>query len=200
VEKGKPRVSQVKDGDAIISLRSSGIHSNGLTFARKVFGLGMEADDDAIKYGMNADFSGINVGEELTKTTTIYCKELLELLEKEKENVHGLVHVTGGGWTKLKEMDQTKKFDFLVNGNKQCPHEIFWKLKKRGELSSSDMYKKFNCGTGYFVAVDAERAWETMQILNYHSPVWIGNVKCGSGRVKISSAFHPACKEEEVIY
>jgi phosphoribosylformylglycinamidine cyclo-ligase len=182
----EPRASQVKKGDVIIGLRSSGIHSNGLTFARKVFDLGIEKSDLKIYRKFGPKY----LGKMLTEPTTIYCKELLKLLEKDdSEQVHGLVHITGGGWTKLKELDPKKKFDFEVSGSEQPPHEIFKCLKYEGKLRDEEMYKKFNCGVGYMIAVDPDYAKDAMSILRRHSPKKIGSVIRGKGQIRIHSAF-----------
>lgn len=198
----EPRVSQVKDGDSIISLRSSGVHSNGFTFARKLFKLSEKKSDKRLGCALNEvlvieEYPCPTVGEELTKPTTIYCKELLKLLDADDdEQVHGLVHITGGGWTKLKELDHTKKFDFHVDGKVQSPHGIFQVLKEKGKIKDDGMYKKFNCGTGYMVAVEPDYAKEAMKILRKYNPKEIGFVKRGKGQIRIASAF----SEEVVVY
>jgi len=198
----EPRVSQVKDGDAIISLRSSGIHSNGFTFARKLFKLSEKKSDKRLGCALNEvlvidEYPCPTLGEELTKPTTIYCKDLLKLLDTDdNEQVHGLVHITGGGWTKLKEMDHTKKFDFHVDGKVQSPHGIFQVLKEKGKIKDDGMYKKFNCGTGYMVAVEPDYEKEAMKILRKHEPKVIGFADKGTGEIRIESAFD----NEVVIY
>jgi len=225
-----PRISQVKDGDAIISLRSSGIHSNGLTFARDTYGLpvrlnetmlkaraqpnmdidpiivaanalgvSFENSDNELDKALGVDlpwsFRGQTVGEELTKPTRIYYKELREMLAKLDDKVHGLVHITGGGWSKLKELDHTGKYVFYCDGRKQEPHPIFHEIKKRSHvinepLEDTDMYRKFNCGTGFMVAVDIKAVDAAMECLKRHDPVVIGGVeKAKKGKVVIDSAF-----------
>jgi len=200
IESGQPRVSQVRDGDALISLRSSGIHSNGLTFAREAYGLTMNKTDEELDEALGVKMpSGRTIGEELTIPTAIYCKGLLCL--QRDEGVHGMVHITGGGWTKLRELDQTREFDFDVDGRAQAPHDIFIDMKKRSleikcPLDDRAMYRKFNCGTGFVVAVDPSYIDTALDRLDRHTPVVIGHAKKGEGRIRIQSALG----ENDVVF
>ncbi len=196
--------TKLKSGDVLIGLRSSGIHSNGLTFARHVFGLGTERQDKELQYTLHHRLPwGRMVGEELTVPTTIYCDDLLRLKEDAEGQVHGMVHITGGGWTKLKELDETKRLDFHMDGRNQEPHLIFSYLKHLSKslgnvkpLTDSEMYKKFNCGTGFVVAVDQRYVEGALDVLEHHDPRVIGEVKKGAGRIKIKSAF----SKREVVF
>jgi phosphoribosylformylglycinamidine cyclo-ligase len=194
--KNQPRMSQVKDGDSIISLRSSGIHSNGLTFAREVYCLEQGMSDEELDESMDVELhTGRTVGKELTTPTRIYYKELQEMLAQLGDKVHGMVHITGGGWTKLKELDHTGRYVFYCDGRKQEPHPIFRDIKGRSNvinkpLEDTDMYRKFNCGTGFMTAVDGKAVDAAMKYLKRHDPVVIGHVeKAKKGKVVIDSAF-----------
>ena len=180
--------SGIRSGDAIIGLRSSGIHSNGLTFARNLY---FETLDLTMDHKL-AD--GKTVGEALTTPTTIYLQELVELLEKGKEQVHGLVHITGGGLSKLHELAPHRDYEIIVDGSAIKPHVIFTDMYGRSQetakpLTAESMHTKFNGGTGYAVAVHPDFEQEAMDILGPHNPVRIDqqvrNVVSGKGHVRI---------------
>lgn len=229
---GEPRAPQVCEGDVLIGLRSSGIHSNGLTFARDVYGLpvrlnevllraraqpseidpiiaaaetlgfSFENSDEELDKALNVKLPwGRTVGEELTVPTTIYLDTLVGVREACGYCVHGMVHITGGGWTKLRELDQKHKFDFDLDSRAQPPHEIFYHIKKRSHeigkpLDDAAMYTKFNCGTGFVIAVDPRYVADVLDISHSHKPAIIGEVRKGTGRVRIKSAF----SDTEVVF
>ena len=103
---------KIVNGDVLIGIESSGIHSNGLSLARKVF-----FDDNQFKVDMELPgYPGIFIGEELLKPTLIYVNPIVELLKTDLE-VHGLAHITGGGFTnlkRLKKVSDTLSKHFLI--------------------------------------------------------------------------------------
>ena len=182
-----------------------GITAVGLTFARQAYGLTIDKTDEELDRALSALLpSGRTVGDDLTEPTTIYCKELLTLLSGHVgKHIHGMVHITGGGWTKLKELDQKKQFDFNVDGRIQSPHEIFKHMHQRSQempgvkpLDDASMYKKFNCGTGFVVAVDPSYVEGAIEILRVHEPEVIGSATEGKGSIRIDSAF----SDSKIVY
>jgi phosphoribosylformylglycinamidine cyclo-ligase len=159
-----PQVPRFRVGDVLIGLKSSGLHSNGFTRVRKTFK----------RSEWRADF---------TKPTAIYLDTILSILEKHK--VHGMMHITGGAFTKLKDL--LKGADAIIEQPKSlAPQPIFHELYARG-VSDKDMYTTFNCGVGFIIGVsprDAERIIRRAP----HSAV-VGRVVKGSGKVHITSAF-----------
>jgi len=146
---------KIKAGDKIIGVESSGIHSNGLTLARKIF-------LEKLKLDINDPLPGSKdkVGEELLKPTRIYVKPILELL-RSKLDIHGLAHITGGGYTNIRRLNRkvTYKLDNLPE-----PQPIFKTIHENG-VPIDEMYKVFNMGIGFIIVVDKEDVKETIKII-----------------------------------
>jgi phosphoribosylformylglycinamidine cyclo-ligase len=135
---GKPILgSSIKQGDIIVGIESSGLHSNGYTLARKVL-LGRYSVDD------NADYLIQTVGEELLVPTRIYVKPVMELLKK-KIPVHGLAHITGGSFTKLPRLNS--RVNFILDDLPPTTG-IFKQIQIDGEIDALEMYRTFNMGVG----------------------------------------------------
>jgi phosphoribosylformylglycinamidine cyclo-ligase len=131
----------IKVGDLVLGLKSSGIHSNGLTLARKVIeGAGLEYTEP---FAFDPRRS---IGEELLIPTRIYT-EVLELLTRCE--VHGLAHITGSGFLKLGRITDLG-FDIY---DPLEPQEIFAFLQERGNIAPEEMYKTFNMGMGFAVVI-----------------------------------------------
>lgn len=145
---------EIVPGDVLIGIASSGIHSNGLTLARKVL--------------KEEDYS------ELLIPTRIYVKQILELVENIK--VKGMVHITGGGLLNLKRLKKDIGFDLELPE----PPLIFKKIMDTG-IQIDEMYRTFNMGTGFMVVIEQEDKDEALNILNRHYPSYpVGEVTKGS--------------------
>jgi len=121
-------------GDVVLGIRSSGIHSNGLTLARKVLPKSMWI--------------------ELLIPTRIYVKPVLELLRR--FDIHGMANITGGGFRNLLRVT---KFGFLLDNMPDIPM-IFKSIQENSKISDTEMYKTFNMGIGFCIILnknDAER-------------------------------------------
>ena len=136
---------KIKVGDAIIGLRSSGIHSNGLTLARKVFKNNGYGYHDKLPYSDQ----DITIGESLLCPTKIYVKEILKIIKKYE--VHGLAHITGGGWQNIERLKPDVEF---VLENPLEPHEIFKVIKKVGKITDLEMHRTFNMGIGFAIVLE----------------------------------------------
>ncbi len=144
---------RVNAGDVVIGLESSGIHSNGLTLARRVL-------------------NGMDMEEELLEPTKIYVKGVLDILGK--VDVHGMGHVTGGAFSKLKRIVKGGMYlDSMPD-----PPEIFKKIKKYGKVQDREMYRTFNMGIGFCLVVDPEEADRVIAISRSH-----GTAACTIGKV-----------------
>ncbi len=159
---------KIQEGDVLIGISSSGIHSNGLSLARKVFfqGAGLKADDDL------PGFPHIKVGEELLKPTRIYVKPVMKLLNSDV-TVHGLAHITGGGFNNLKRLKED--IGYYIDNLPQ-PNPIFQSLHSLG-VPLEEMYRVFNMGIGMVVIVPEKDFQAAMNIIEKHNPAYkIGKV------------------------
>ncbi|HQD25837.1 MULTISPECIES: phosphoribosylformylglycinamidine cyclo-ligase [Methanoculleus] len=132
---------EIVPGDRIIGVPSSGIHSNGLTLARKVV-------EDCASYDTRLS-NGKTLGEELLTPTRIYS-EVLRVTEA--CTIHGMCHITGGG---LLNFTRLTEYGFSITDPLPVP-EIFTWLQENGEIGDVEMYRTFNMGMGYAFIAPAE--------------------------------------------
>jgi phosphoribosylformylglycinamidine cyclo-ligase len=132
---------EIRKGDALVGVASSGIHSNGLTLARKTL-LG------EYKLKENVPELGRNIGEELLEPTRIYVKPVLEATRKLE--VHGLAHITGGAFAKLDRIVEQARLGANIAQLPPTPG-IFRIIQKRGRISDREMYRTFNMGVGFIL-------------------------------------------------
>ena len=146
----------ISAGDVLIGIESNGIHSNGYSLARNAIfdKAGLTIDDKM----PNSDKT---VGEELLKPTRLYVKPIVDLL-KEEFDIHGLAHITGGGFTNLKRLK--KGVGYEINSLPEVP-EIFKLIYEQG-VDIKEMYKVFNMGVGFVVICDEEEAGKIMSTLD----------------------------------
>jgi phosphoribosylformylglycinamidine cyclo-ligase len=167
---------KISPGDVIIGLKSSGIHSNGYTLARKVI------RQSKLSYTNNfpdESYPNMNIGEVFLTPTQIYVKEIVELLKIIK--VHGLAHITGGGLKNLLRLNKNVKF--VINNPFEAQH-IFKFIQKYGNIDDEEMYKTFNMGMGFAIITHEIDADETIKILKKHSHIDIkivGRIEKGHG-------------------
>ncbi|MBC1433622.1 phosphoribosylformylglycinamidine cyclo-ligase [Listeria welshimeri] len=148
----------VKAGDTLIGIPSSGIHSNGYSLVRKIF----FKDND---FKLNAEITELDVPlvEELLKPTRIYVKPVLEVLKK--VDVHGITHVTGGGFVENLPRMLTKDLAVKVELGSWPILPIFDVMQKYGQLNELEMYEIFNMGIGMVLAVRKEDVEKTLEVL-----------------------------------
>ncbi len=149
--------SKVQVGDAIIGLASSGVHSNGFSLVRKVFGIDTrETLDEKLP-------DGRTLGETLLTPTKLYVKPLLGLIEK--CDVKAVSHITGGGFYENIPRSIPEGFTAVIDKNSYKVPYIFGLMQERGKISEHDMYNTFNMGIGMSVVVPAEQAEKALDIL-----------------------------------
>jgi phosphoribosylformylglycinamidine cyclo-ligase len=163
--------SRIKDGDVIIGLASSGVHSNGFSLIRKIFGIDKREPLDIIIPAINK-----TLGDELLTPTEIYVKPVMELLEKVR--VKGISHITGGGF--YENIPRILPDGFIAKVNKntfEIPY-IFKHIQETGGISERDMFNTFNMGIGMVCIVGAKRADLAVKTLekNGVKAYCIGNV------------------------
>ena len=132
-------------GDALVGVPSNGIHSNGLTLAREAATRNHEYTDS---FPLDPERT---IGEELLAPTRIYT-DLLEPMRA--HGVHAAAHVTGGGFTNLLRMGERR----YVIDDPLPAHPIFEFIQDEGNVSDEEMHRTFNMGTGFVVALPADRA------------------------------------------
>ncbi|MBC1572527.1 phosphoribosylformylglycinamidine cyclo-ligase [Listeria sp. FSL L7-1426] len=148
----------VKASDTLIGIPSSGIHSNGYSLVRKIF----FKDND---FTLDAELAELDVplAEELLKPTRIYVKPVLEVLKQ--VDVHGITHVTGGGFVENLPRMLTKDLAVKVELGSWPVLPIFDVMKKYGQLKELEMYEIFNMGIGMVLAVAKSDVEKTLEVL-----------------------------------
>lgn len=155
--------NQCRVGDVLIGIKSNGLHSNGITKVREIFGR--------------------QDRKEFTAPTKIYLNEILSVIKKHK--INGMMHITGGAFTKLKDI--LNKADAIINQPRKLePHHIFREIYDSG-VSDKKMYSTFNCGVGFVLSVPKTEVEKILSKIS-NSAV-LGEVVGGVGKVKIHSAF-----------
>ncbi|MDR1306782.1 MAG: phosphoribosylformylglycinamidine cyclo-ligase [Treponema sp.] len=184
----------IREGDALLGLASSGPHSNGFSLIRKAIPV------------LEEDFGGMPIGRALLEPTRLYVKPVLELLEKLP--LHGMAHITGGGfYENIPRMFAGRRFDAVIQNKRWTIPPIFNRiacgaagLDKTGadaesagaEFLAADsalrgmMFNTFNMGIGFVIALDRADLPRAVELLdNRGFPAWeIGTVTAGSGKVR----------------
>jgi phosphoribosylformylglycinamidine cyclo-ligase len=148
--------SKVAQGDALIALGSSGPHSNGYSLIRKIIEV---SNSDTSEL-----YEGKPLSEHLLEPTRIYVKSVLKLLEQ--IDVHAISHITGGGfWENIPRVlpAGTKA---VIDGNSWQWPAIFNWLQEKGNVTTHEMYRTFNCGVGLIIALPKDSADQAVDILN----------------------------------
>ncbi|MDR2600380.1 MAG: phosphoribosylformylglycinamidine cyclo-ligase [Oscillospiraceae bacterium] len=160
VEKSKIITGKdIKSGDVLIGIASSGIHSNGYTLARKL------AEAKNIKYGDYIDRLGKTLGEEFLTPTKIYAKLISLLLEN--YDIKGIANITGGGWIEnIPRMFATYSLKAVVSKNVVPIPEIFNLIQEWGNVDEYEMYKTFNMGVGMVLCVSESEEEAVLKTIN----------------------------------
>ncbi|KXJ75023.1 hypothetical protein RP20_CCG012488 [Aedes albopictus] len=165
-----PRTSSVTEGDVVIGLPSSGLHSNGFSLVHKVMNYA------GLRYNDRASFSATNksLGEELLTPTRIYAKELLPILKANL--VKALTHVKTGGLAEnlSKVLSQGTRVE--VDASQFHIPPVFGWLSKTGNLSAQEMLHTFNCGVGMALVVAKQHAQTVLEKLQSQRATLIGRV------------------------
>jgi len=144
--------NSIKTNDVIIGVKSTGLHSNGYSLARKVLS----------KYSLKQKFKGIGtLGNALLKPTEIYVKPVLEAIEK--CSIHGLAHITGGSFTKLLRL---KQIGFELDNLPKTPPLM--QLIQDCGVKSDEMYKTFNMGIGFCIISPQSEVKKIRKIFKNH--------------------------------
>ncbi len=136
----------IKKGDVLLGLKSSGVHSNGFSLVRRIFG------DDKNALSKHYDELGKSLGAELLTPTRIYVDEIANITKE--VNVKGISHITGGGFIENIPRMLPKGLGAKIDSASYEVPAIFKLMKKLSSLENSKMYNTFNMGIGMVLAVD----------------------------------------------
>ena len=149
---------RVCPGDVIIGIESNGVHSNGLTLARKAIGT------DVSLYEKTFPELGRSLGEALLQPTHIYTQEVLPLLDPEQDiDVKALAHITGDGFLNLSRVPS--KVTFVIE-TFPSPPPIFSLLQQLGGIADPEMFEVFNMGIGFCLVVPDSQADRTLELVS----------------------------------
>ena len=153
----------MKVGDVVIALPSSGVHSNGFSLVRKVFAIDNNGEE---LYAPKAELGGKSIAETLLTPTRIYVKSILALLER--VDVKGISHITGGGFYENIPRSIPKGLGAKINKADVKVLPIFKLIETVGNIPERDMYNTFNMGVGMSVVVSKEEVDTALEILRAH--------------------------------
>ena len=168
--------TRMEEGDALVALPSSGVHSNGFSLVRKVFGI-EHAD---LKKPL-AELGGKSLGETLLAPTRIYVKPMLKLFAE--ADVKSVSHITGGGFYENIPRSLPAGFAAKIRKDAVKTPPIFRLIQKEGGISERDMFNTFNMGVGMVAVVakkDAEKAVSVLRAAGEDAYV-LGEIVKGDG-------------------
>jgi phosphoribosylformylglycinamidine cyclo-ligase len=173
----------IRNGDYILGLTSSGLHSNGYTLVRNICfkkaGLKMTDTLD--------ELDGAVLGDVLLEPTRIYVRPIVKLLSqyKVKKVIHGMAHITGGGLAGNIPRVLPRDCNAVIKKSSWPKHKIFTFLQKAGPVEETEMYRVFNMGIGFVMIVAEDFANSIkMKLTRYGRKVYnIGRITTGTGKV-----------------
>ncbi|RKD23656.1 phosphoribosylformylglycinamidine cyclo-ligase [Caminicella sporogenes DSM 14501] len=150
--------SKIKDGDVIIGLPSTGIHSNGYSLVRKLF-------FEKLKYNVDDYIDELDgrLGEVLLRPTKIYVKPVEKVLEKFE--VHGMCHITGGGFYENIPRVIPEGFGVKIGLRSWEVPSIFKLIQSLGDIDIDEMFKTFNMGIGFILIVDENDSEDVIKLI-----------------------------------
>ena len=154
-----PNINDIKGGEIIIALPSTGVHSNGFSLVRRVF----DVENKDIKSPIT-ELMGKSIGETLLTPTKIYVKPMLALFDAIK--VKGVSHITGGGFYENIPRCLPAGISAKINESAVRTLPIFSLIQKTGKIAKRDMFNTFNMGVGMSVVVDKNDADKALEILH----------------------------------
>ena len=143
---------RVREGDAVIAFPSSGVHSNGFSLVRRVFGI--DSNPDVL--GRRIDDLGMTLGEALLAPTRIYVKDAMAAISA--SSVHAICHITGGGFYENIPRVLPEGFGVSIRKSDVRIHPIFPVIQREGNIPERDMFNTFNMGVGMALIVSSDTA------------------------------------------
>ncbi|MEA4925028.1 MAG: phosphoribosylformylglycinamidine cyclo-ligase [Syntrophomonadaceae bacterium] len=172
--------SAIKDGDVLVGLKSSGIHSNGFSLVRKVL-----LEEAGLKLDEYVDELGGNLGDILLTPTRIYVPTILSLLREIE--IRGMAHITGGGIAENLQRIMPGGLGAEIDKASWEVPPIFRMIADMGNVPEEDMFRTFNMGIGYIIAVASDQLSTLLMHMRMEgeNPVVIGQVTAGTPRVVV---------------
>lgn len=172
--------SEIKEGDAIIGIASSGLHSNGFSLVRKVL-----FDIGNFKLQQHISELGCSLAEELLKPTQIYVNAYFAL--KDRIKIKGMAHITGGGIPGNLSRIFPPNITAIINKNSWEIPPVFKLIQNTGKISHAEMFKVFNMGIGYIFVVENDQIKKALNLLHRkgYRAYLIGEIVKGKGKIKI---------------
>jgi len=172
--------STIAEGDVVLGLASSGIHSNGYSLVRKVLVEGHEAELELPR----VDLGGKSLGDVLLTPTRIYAKSILALV-RSGIGVKAMAHITGGGITENLNRALAKTVDARIHRGAWPAQAVFGLLQEASALTEEEMYRTFNMGIGFAVILSAADAPAAAAMLrdSGEQVFEIGEIIAGKGDV-----------------
>ena len=167
---------RIEEGNLLIGIRSSGIHSNGFSLARKALfekgGFDLHYDHPTL---------GRSIAQELLVPTRIYVRTVLETLSM--VNVRGIAHITGGGLEGNVQRLLPEGLGLEIRWESLAPHPVFMIIKEAGGIDEEEMRRTFNLGVGLVFVVDKKVRSEPVEILKSlgEEPAFLGTVVHAGG-------------------
>lgn len=172
---------RLAEGDVLIGLASTGVHSNGFSLVRKVFDV-----EHADLTSPMEELGGKSLGETLLTPTRIYVKAVKALL-KAGVDIHAISHITGGGFYENVPRMMTEGLTAQIKLDSFPRLPIFDLIEKKGGIPTRDMYNTFNMGIGMILALPAQQAAQALEILKAagEQAYQIGQVVSGEAGVEL---------------
>lgn len=172
--------SRIEEGDVIIALPSSGLHSNGYSLARRVL-----MEEAGYKLEEKVEELGKTLGEELLTPTRIYVEPVLSLLAE--ADVKGMAHITGGGIPENLSRIMPSGLTGEIEEEKLPFYPIFKLIQKWGRVKKEEMFRTFNLGAGFLIIIPPHHLDKALKHLHVkgEKPIVIGKVIRGEERVRI---------------
>ena len=172
--------TRMAEGDVVIALPSTGIHSNGFSLCRKVFNID---NNDPLLYIPREELGGKTIAESLLVPTRIYVKAVLALLEQ--VDVKGISHITGGGFYENIPRAIPDGLCAVIDKSAVRVLPIFDLIASFGNIPERDMYNTYNMGVGMSIVVPARQVDKALAILkeNGEDAYVIGHIEAGEEKV-----------------
>lgn len=176
-----PRTTSMQEGDVILGLASSGVHSNGFSLVRRILADSALAFHDPLPFAV-----GVTIGQALLEPTRIYVRAILDALKDHP--IKGFAHITGGGLTENIPRVLPEGLDCEIDlGSWKLPKLFSW-LQSLGGVATPEMLRTFNCGIGMIAVVPAESVDAVTRSFegSGETVIRLGRLVAGSGDAKVT--------------